>query len=201
LPLWRPAVFPGHYRVHTPVPRGQAAPRLTIQGDIRIIGNTLLTCQGGCAAQNGSGKQQRFHNGKTLTWIRTQRQSIPAAPIWPFPPIRGVLFAALYWGGNRSVQQLEPVFPPAFRPPASGGYVSISGSIIGRRARHWANRIYHAFADVTSLVKAGKSGEIYGRAAINVNYGLSGSLGEGGRLLSSSRVPRNLREVFQSTMA
>ena len=133
-----------------------------VNGDIKLIGNTSMTCQtavANCVAARAGGN---FNNndfamvydntaGDATTFNATSSSlNIPSGST--------VLYAALYWGGNSSSTQRGTVL---FKTPTASGYTVINASQLdtantGQDAQF--NNNYSAFADVTSLVKAGGIG-------------------------------------------
>lgn len=125
----------------------------TTQGDIRIVGNTLMTCRGGCNGQNQGGQG---NNNYTMVYVDIDNDPSTfnsSSADLNLPADAEIRFAGLYWGGRTNDSQRDRV---RFSTPASGGYTSINGTILGSDSS--SQNAYSAFADVTSLVAVGKSG-------------------------------------------
>ena len=156
-------------------------------GDIRVIGNTLMSCptgEAGCAdAREGRGSKLN-NNNWNMQWIDVD--SDPAtvnssSSQLTIPADSPVLFAGLYWGAGDGDSRSGPVPAAAntvkFRTPSSGSYVPLTATTLYTRA---ANReTYTAVADVTALVNEAKSGvytvaDVRGRVGVtNVMAGWS----------------------------
>jgi uncharacterized repeat protein (TIGR01451 family) len=141
-------------------------------GDTVILGNTLMTAstvgnpgrtqQDVINAQNGTGS---FINNNDWNMVYVDVDNNPTtfnSSSCSLNLVNGanVLFAALYWMGNSSSAQRSQVL---FSTPASGGYVTLNGAIIGDSsavtpAPNPPGPNYEGFADVTSLVRAAGNG-------------------------------------------
>lgn len=128
-----------------------AAQPLTVRGDIVLVGNTSMTCPGGCTAQNGNGRNNDFTpmvavdvdaDGTTTNSSRATL-SIPAGST--------IQFAGLYWAGQNSTASTRTSV--RFQTPASGGYTTITANNTDN-----IGSAYQSFADVTSLVAAAGNG-------------------------------------------
>ena len=132
-------------------------------GDIKIIGNTLMSCQSGlsgCAEARTAAGKKLSNNDWAMQWINdaggaTNSSSADLA----IPAGAPVLFAGLYWSSGDGSSNKGSVPAGAnvirFKVPG-GGYQNITASTIyDDSAKEWT---YSAFANVTSLVNAHKSG-------------------------------------------
>lgn len=127
-----------------------AAQPLTVRGDIALVGNTSLTCQGGCTAQNGNGRNNDFtmaavdvDSDGTTTNSSSATLGLPAGST--------VVFAGLYWAGESSNAGARASV--RFRTPGSAGYTTIAATTTDN-----INNAYQSFANVTSLVVAAGNG-------------------------------------------
>jgi uncharacterized repeat protein (TIGR01451 family) len=147
-------------------------------GDIAIIGNTLetastvnnsgLTPADVTAAQNGVAGPNGNHvdnNDWNMAYVNVDTTTPgvfnSSTSDLTLPTGATVLFAGLYWGSvTTTPAQAAARNIVKFRTPTSGGYVSITGTVLGSfnftgLPPGW---IYQAFADVTSLVQAAGDG-------------------------------------------
>lgn len=123
---------------------------VTVHGDIALIGNTSLTCSGGCTAQNGNGRNNDFtmaavdvdSDGATTNSSRATL-SLPAGST--------VLFAGLYWAGQNATASTRTSV--RFMTPGSGSYATITATTTDN-----IGSAYQSFADVTSAVAAAGNG-------------------------------------------
>ncbi len=134
-------------------------------GDIAIVGNTLTTCP--ATAPNCLAARNRTATGSALNNNAYQVVNIDVdsdpttfnstSADFEVPDGGEVLWAGLYWGARsnagaaRAAMQLDT--------PASGGYQTINGTIIGEFGSPPA---YHSFAEVTDLLQEGGSGTYTG---------------------------------------
>ena len=98
----------------------------TTQGDIRIAANTLMTCQGGCNAQNGNGNNNDFN----MVFVDVDNDSSTfnsSTADLALPSDATIKFAGLYWGARSNDSARNTV---RFSTPASGG--EANGIEIGR---------------------------------------------------------------------
>jgi uncharacterized repeat protein (TIGR01451 family) len=157
-------------------------PRFTMNatGDIAIVANTLMTAPSSdpaaANAQNGVGSKV---NNNDFNMVFVNVDSDPStfnssSSSLSLPAGSTVLFAGLYWGGrNPSQASLED--DVKFATPSSGGYVAISGSVIGTSNTSNGSD-YESFADVTSRVAAAGNGtytvaNVQASAGVNVYAG------------------------------
>ncbi len=129
---------------------GPVAQPVTVRGDIALIGNTTMTCPGGCTAQNGNGRNNDFtmvavdvDSDAATTNSSRATLSLPAGST--------VLFAGLYWAGQNATASARTSV--RFQTPVSAGYTTLTAGttdVIGSA--------YQSFADVTSLVAAAGNG-------------------------------------------
>ena len=141
-------------------------------GDTVILGNTLETAstvgnpgrtqQDVTNAQNGTGSFVNDNDWNTVYVDMDGNSSTfnSSQASLNLPNGASVLFAGLYWMGNSSSTQRNSV---KFSTPASGGYTTLTGSIIGDSsgvspAPAPSGPNYEGFANVTSLVQAAGNG-------------------------------------------
>jgi uncharacterized repeat protein (TIGR01451 family) len=132
-----------------------------VNGDVYIIGNTAMTCNGGCGAQNGAGDNGSY----TMVYVDIDgtgysNTNQSSAATLSLPAGSTVLWAGLYWQGDSSAANRNTV---TLQTPLSGATTItasqvdfISGQGCGGNCS--ATERYGAFADVTALVAAGGSG-------------------------------------------
>jgi hypothetical protein len=146
-------------------------------GDIAIIGNTLetastvnnsgLTQQDVINAQNavgGATNSNNDNNAWNMAYVDvdndpTTFNSSQAA--LSLPAGATVLFAGLYWGSvTTTPAQAQAENNVKFSTPASGGYVSLKGTLIGSTNYTGLppGSVYESFANVTSMVQAAGGG-------------------------------------------
>ncbi|GAB2504298.1 Ig-like domain-containing protein [Lysobacter humi (ex Lee et al. 2017)] len=132
--------------------------------DSFLVGNSVLNCQGGCAAQNGSGNNNSFtmvhidvdSDGTTFNSSRAN---------FTLPAGATVLRAFLYWGADTSAGTAGTVLTPApdaaarntvqFATPVAG-YTPITAATLTDSTVQTTR--YTAVADVTAQVAAGGTG-------------------------------------------
>ncbi len=138
-------------------------PRFTTNatGDIAMVGNTLMTAPSSdpaaVNAQNGVGSKV---NNNDFNMVFVDADSDPttfdsSTATLSLPAGSTVLFAGLYWGGRNPNTSLENQVK--FSSPTSGGYVSITGNVIGT-SNTTQGFDYESFANVTSRVVAAGNG-------------------------------------------
>lgn len=151
-------------------------------GDIQIVGNTLVTCSttsGGSAGSctNGRAGTGTAVNNNNFFMIYTDVDSDSntfnsSSATFNLPAGATVLWAGLYWGADTTAgvaKTTAPTIPAGsaalntaqrnivkFATPATAGYVNITASQIDQD--NTSGNDYQGFADVTSLVQAGRSG-------------------------------------------
>jgi large repetitive protein len=167
---------------------------VTTRGDMRLIGNSMLTCQStpgyvSCAAAQ-AGTNSGLNDKFFMTWNDVDADpatfnSTNASVV--VPPGASVLWAGLYWGGNVTAGvggQAPPNIAVSntvkIAPPA-GGYRTFTGQLIGTDATTGQSRSYAAFADVTAFVQGAGSGA-YTVADIQTGTGVRDDNGESGGL-------------------
>ncbi|PZA08210.1 MULTISPECIES: DUF11 domain-containing protein [unclassified Meiothermus] len=139
------------------------------QGDILLIGNTLMTCStasgasnaGQCAnARNGTGSPL---NNNDFTMVYVDADTDPStfnssSATLSLPAGATVLWAGLYWGAE--YQGSAPPSPAqvGFRTPAMSGYQTLTATQTDYANSDPGYIRYQRFAEVTSLVQAGGSG-------------------------------------------
>ncbi len=147
-------------------------------GDIAIIGNTLETAStvnnagrtaaDVTAAQNGVSGPNGNHvdnNDWNMAYVDVDNDPTTfnsSQATLTVPAGATVLFAGLYWGSvTTTPAQAAARNTVKFSTPASGGYVSLTGTSLGT-FNYTSNlpmgSIYQSFADVTSLVQAAGGG-------------------------------------------
>ena len=133
-------------------------------GDIRLIGNTVVTCStttGGNAASCAGAKSASnpvLNNDGDFDIIHVDKDSDPTTfnstqSTLSLPVGSTVLFAGLYWGGRTNKAARNQVL---LRTPVAGGYSTITASTIDTAAG--ASNNYAGFANVTAQVIAGGNG-------------------------------------------
>ena len=152
-------------------------------GDVELIGNAIVTCDTSltaCQTQLATGSPNG--NGTQMFYIDVDGDGTTfnsSSADLSLPVGATVDFAALYWAGTT---EYLPVGDLPNRPnvklstPASGGYVSLSGTLLGDTTSN--DNAYSAYTDVTSLVQAGGNGT-YTLADMTVDTGV-GSTGPWG---------------------
>ena len=145
------------------------------KGDIHVIGNTFLSCSGtGCyvdidgdaSTSNSSSANLSLPSGSTVLW------------------------AGLYWAGNRPNN--NTTYPNIkLKTPASGGYINLTSPSCDLNAPPNQANAYLCFNDVTGHVRTGGAGT-YTAADIVVNP--SGYAGWGLIIVFGNEAmpPRNL---------
>ena len=137
--------------------------QVTTNGNIEIIGNAIVTCDTSdpaCVTALASGQPS---NSWAMSHIDVDGDGTTfnsSSADLTLPANAEVLFARLYWAGTTQ----GSVAPPnvanrtqiRFSTPASGGYQSLSGTLLGDTTTD--DDSYGASVDVTALVKAGGSG-------------------------------------------
>lgn len=163
-------------------------------GDITLIGNTIMTCNGGgggpnsCAnGRNGTGNNVN-NNDFTMRYVDVDGDATTfssSSADLALPPGATVLWAGLYWGGYSNNAARNTV---RFLTPAAG-YATLTATQTDA-----SGRAYKCFVDVTARVQAGMSGtyraanvystpnqtNVHGGWALVIVYGLA------------SEPPRNL---------
>ena len=132
-------------------------------GDIKIIGNTLMSCQSsssGCAQARAAAGNKLNNNDWTMQWINDAGGATNSSSAdLTIPAGAPVLFAGLYWssGDGSSNKGSVPAGANVIRFKVPGGnYQNVTASTVyDDSAKEWT---YSAFANVTSLVNAHKSG-------------------------------------------
>lgn len=154
-------------------PRYQA----NVNGDIVIVANTLMTAPAthpsAVAAQNGTAPNNLLSNN-AFAMVHVDVDSDPSTfnssrAALALPEDASVQFAGLYWLGVSTSGARDAV---KFQTPASGGYVSLSGTVVGSDAMDY----YEGFADVTALVRAAGNGT-YTVANVQALTGLDNASG------------------------
>ena len=105
-------------------------------GDIAIVANTLMTAPSSDPAavngQNGVGSKIN-NNDFNMVFVDVDNDPTTfnsSSSSLSLPAGSTVLFAGLYWGG-RNPSQVSLEDDVKFATPSSGGYVAISGSVLG----------------------------------------------------------------------
>ncbi|MER3442858.1 MAG: hypothetical protein C4333_01525 [Meiothermus sp.] len=153
------------------------------QGNVLLIGNTLMCAGSGSSCDTGEMNDSSANNAQNMIFVNADG----AAPSWPngkngssaatlqLPSGAQVLFAGLYWGA-RAASNNNTRNTISVKPPGRSSYQSVSGSLLGTITAQGTNttRPYSAFADLTSLVQASGSGTYWvgGITAATGNDGL-----------------------------
>ncbi|RTH96271.1 hypothetical protein CSW29_13325, partial [Thermus scotoductus] len=153
------------------------------RGAITLIGNTLMCAGMGSTCNTNTMNNPNANNNQSMIFVNAD----PSNPTWPsgrggssmailnLPAGSEVLFAGLYWGARagENAAGRNQIF---VKPPGSGSYQSISGTLLGTITTQGTNtsRPYTAFADLTSLVQAAGNGTYWvgGILAATGNDGL-----------------------------
>jgi mucin-19 len=127
-------------------------------GDIYQIGNTAMTCNGGCTQQNGTGDNGTanmvYTNGTGYSLTQQSSSATLAMPAGS-----SVLWAGLYWQADSNAANRNTV--TLTTPTGTSALTSAEvGSIAGQGCGGNCTTIerYGAFVDVTSQVQAGGNG-------------------------------------------
>ncbi len=151
------------------------APRFSINttGDVLGIANTLETAstvnnpgrtqQDVINAQNGVGPNVNNNNwNMALVDVDNDPTTFDSSQGSLIVPVGAtILWAGLYWGSVVTTPaQVALLNSVKFSTPVSGGYVSLTGSVVGSTTDPGSptGTIYQGFANVTSLVQAGGGG-------------------------------------------
>jgi len=153
-------------------------------GDVLIIGNTLMTCPAAdadCAdAQAGIGTVNNQSYSMVYVDVDADGTTFNSSSADLALPIgTEVLFAGLYWGGLSDSATRNEV---RFATPASGGYLDLTGAVLGSTGVD----DYAAFIDVTAQVQAGGAGT-YTVADVEAETG--GNRYAGWALVVAARIP------------
>ena len=132
-------------------------------GDIKLIGNTVMTCgalplTGDCLTASQGTANPTGVNNNDFPMTNIDIDSDPSTfnstqATLSIPGGSTVKFAGLYWGGTSASGQRGQVL---LQTPASFGYSSVNSSVVDT-ANGQANN-YAAFADVTAAVSAAGNG-------------------------------------------
>lgn len=168
----------------------------TDRGDMRVIGNTLLTCRStpsyaaSCAdAQNASGNGLNDKFNMIYVDIDQEPATFNASrATLDIPAGARVAFAGLYWGANLTGGiGGQPAPAPNdrttawLRIPGAVGYVPVTGALVGSDETTGQSRSYGVFADVTSLAR--ERGE-YWVANVQSGTGVRDDAGASGGLFA-----------------
>jgi uncharacterized repeat protein (TIGR01451 family) len=153
-----------------------------INGDIVIIGNTLMTCGTSTVTPsnppNCNTNDTSLNNDRQMVFVDFDGD--PSTPnssraTLNLPSGANVVFAGLYWGAranplNTARNQIR------IRPPGAGAYQTITATWLATITTQGTSttRPYAAFADVTALVRSAGSGDYWvaGITAATGNDGL-----------------------------
>ncbi|HWI40521.1 MAG TPA: hypothetical protein VNX25_03435, partial [Verrucomicrobiae bacterium] len=138
------------------------------RGDIKLIGNTIITCDPAgrtngdvCAAGRSATGNKLDSQAFNMVYVNIDGQAISSSSAdLSLPAGSSVLWAGLYWGGDTSSTQASPPYTTVkLKTPASGGYITVNAANtdIGLGGGNLAT-FYSCFADVTSYVRSGMSG-------------------------------------------
>lgn len=158
---------------------------VTETGDIRMVGNTLLSCDvtlsTDCSAvRNGSGDvvlERNNNNEHAMRYVDVDSDATTfnsSRASYTLPVGAEVLWAGLYWGG-RTVAGLEGQAAPdvsardkvKFSSPITNGYVNLTASNCDI-----AGNDYHCFVDVTNRIPAVGGGQ-YAVGNVQLGTGLN----------------------------
>jgi uncharacterized repeat protein (TIGR01451 family) len=126
-----------------------ASDPLIVRGDIVLLGNTSLTCQGGCTAQNGTGRNNSFTMVAVDVDADASTTNSSSASL-NLPAGSTVLFAGLYWAGKDGPSATRGSV--RFQTPGTG-YTTVTAT-----TTDVIEGDYQSFANVTSLVAAAGNG-------------------------------------------
>ncbi|HYM59023.1 MAG TPA: hypothetical protein VES79_13755 [Solirubrobacteraceae bacterium] len=141
----------------------------TVRGDIRAVGNTLLTCpaaDANCAnAQAGTGSTLN-NNSYTMGNVDVDSDAATfnsSSATVSLPAGSSVVWAGLYWGADTSgaggsADAPAPASSDSVRFDAGSGYQTISASAADVLTSTTRPTRYRAFRDVTNLLPAVGSG-------------------------------------------
>ena len=134
-------------------------------GEITLVGNTLMTCPASAAAcagaQDGSGATLN-NNNFTMTWVDVDADGATfdsSRATWTLPSGGSVLWAGLYWSADTSAGGSGAAAPTAsardtvLLAPPGGSYQTVTATQLDASGTR-----YQGFADVTATVRAGGSG-------------------------------------------
>jgi uncharacterized repeat protein (TIGR01451 family) len=140
------------------------------QGDIALVGNTLLSCTDSdaiCAstrAGTATPASQNNNNAHYMAYVDVDGDGTTfnsSSATLTLPTGAGVLFAGLYWGGKASRGTGGSVAPASaapdsvkLRPPGAAGYSAVTATTVDT-----SGSFYQSFADVTTLVADAGSGD------------------------------------------
>ncbi len=160
-------------------------------GEILIIGNTLETCPTTDArcADAVAGILALDNNSFNMVYVDVDADAATfnsSRAMLFLDPNAEVLFAGLYWGGELTAGLTTGAPAPdadaadrvQFLTPSLPGYLAVSAEVVDYRPDPDPDRglDYQGFADVTSLVRAGGTGE-YGVANVQAGTGRNRNAG------------------------
>lgn len=146
------------------------APRFTtgVQGNISITSNTLMTCQGGCAAQNSLTLNNAAFNMVYVDVDGDATTFNSSGATLNLPPGATVLWAGLYWGAYAQTPDPTAASPEAqvrFKTPGSATYANLRATQFDYSARLIPDPLprqpYQGFVEVTQLVQAAGNGQYF----------------------------------------
>jgi uncharacterized repeat protein (TIGR01451 family) len=146
------------------------APRFTAnaKGDIVHTGNTLMTCPASdlacAAAQDGTASGAPSNNNSfAMEYVDVDADGTTfnsSTAGLTLPAGAQVLFAGLYYGGNTAAGGEPERATTLLDTPAPGGYVTVTADQLDDFvSSDPTQHIYGGFADITSLVATGGSGD------------------------------------------
>jgi large repetitive protein len=140
-------------------------------GAIALFGNTLMSCpssQSGCAqARDGSGTKLN-NNDWSMSWVHADGDPSTYAASSSdviLPEGSTVLWAGLYWGGDRAASGNTAARSMKLRAPG-GSYQSITAQRF-LTLSNTTSGPYQGFADVTARVRAGGTGTWWGADVVS----------------------------------
>jgi uncharacterized repeat protein (TIGR01451 family) len=142
--------------------------RVNAPGDIRVIGNTLMTAPDsdpGAADARAARGTRLDNNDFNMTYVDVDTDPTTfdsSRATLDLPDGAAVLWAGLYWGADSPDAARTTAL---FAAPGAAGYLPLNGTLIGASGTN-----YQAFAEVTSVVRAAGKGE-YGVANVHSTTG------------------------------
>lgn len=127
---------------------------VNLNGDITLIGNTIMTCTGNGQCANGhAGTGNKINNDDfNMQYVDVDADGTTfssSSATLSVPATATVVWAGLYWSGDSNNGARNQV---RFATPAAG-YVTITASRLDA-----TGTVYQGFADVTSQVQNGRNG-------------------------------------------
>ncbi|WP_178106680.1 IPTL-CTERM sorting domain-containing protein [Pseudomonas mangiferae] len=155
------------------------------RGDITMVGNTLLTCQGGSCASEQAGAVAGGNANRTMVYVNVDPGAgftNSSSANLTLPAGAEVLSAGLYWGG-RAAPSNAARGTLHLRVPGATDYQDVVARPVDINTFTTQGssdaRPYTAFADVTQLVRSAGSGDYFagGLTAVSGNGSSLGHYG------------------------